>query len=151
MQFPKASRFSAGAALLGGIILGLAQSGPVFSQARLEPVSMTKMDKDSDVETRIKTLHAQLGITSSQEARWGEVSEVMRDNAREMQEVVEQRRQAGSMTAIDDLKGYEAMADAHSKSLEKLIPAFQKLYDVLSDDQKKKADSVFSESRHRDK
>ena len=74
----------------------------------------------------------------------------MRDNARQMHEAIEQREQAAkNTTAMDDLKGYQAIANAHAQSLAKLIPAFQKLYDTLSDDQKKKADDIFSQSRRR--
>jgi hypothetical protein len=39
------------------------------------------------------------------------------------------------------------MADTHAQGLEKLIPAFEALYDSMSDVQKKKADAIFGESR----
>jgi len=57
----------------------------------------------ADVEARINTLHQELGITAAQEPGWSEVSEVMRDNARQMHAAIEQREQAKYLTAIDDL------------------------------------------------
>ncbi len=68
----------------------------------------------------------------------------MRDNASSVHSLVEQRKaQAGQMTAVDDLKSYEAITDAHADGLKKLIPAFEQLYTSMSDDQKKTADQIF--------
>lgn len=100
------------------------------------------------VEQRIKTLHDSLHITADQEQVWAPVAQAMRDGATQMQQAIQQRRQNPSMTAVDDLKAYEAIADAHAQSLQKLVPAFDTLYAALSDDQKKEADVLFSHSRH---
>jgi predicted small secreted protein len=107
--------------------------------------------KDTRVEARIKSLHDRLKITSAEEPQWSGVAQAMRDNARQMQGAIEQRREARNMTAVDDLKAYQTMADTHAQGLKKLIPAFQALYDSMSDDQKKKADAIFGESRRHKK
>jgi hypothetical protein len=52
------------------------------------------------------------------------------------------------MTAVDNLKTYEAIADAHAEGLQKLVPAFETLYASMSEAQKKNADEVFNRSRH---
>jgi predicted small secreted protein len=107
--------------------------------------------KDIRVEARIKSLHDRLKITSAEEPQWSGVAQAMRDNARQMQGAIEQRREARNMTAVDDLKAYQLMADTHAQGLEKLIPAFEALYDSMSDVQKKKADAIFGESRRHKK
>jgi phage-related minor tail protein len=142
------------AAALGVTVLALALAGPASSQTSQTRVAAhaakenSAKDNAEDVEERIKSMHQQLGITSAQEPLWHDVAEVMRENQREMQEAIDRRQQAKTMTAIDDLKAYEGIAKAHTKSLEKLIPAFEKLYANLSDEQKAKADKIFGHSRH---
>jgi protein CpxP len=142
------------AAALGVTIFALAQASPAASQSPPTRLSAhaakenSAKDNAEDVEERIKSMHHDLGITSAQEPLWHEVAEVMRENQREMQEAIDRRQQAKTMTAVDDLKAYEGIAKAHTKSLEKLIPAFEKLYTNLSDDQKAKADKIFGHSRH---
>jgi protein CpxP len=147
-------RTPAHVAALGVSILALALAGPASSQTpQTRLVAHTAKensakDNAEDVEERIKSMHQQLAITSAQEPLWHDVAEVMRENQREMQEAIDRRQQAKTMTAIDDLKAYEGIAKAHTKSLEKLIPTFEKLYASLSDEQKAKADKIFGHSRH---
>jgi protein CpxP len=154
MPVPLFMRTPARAAALGITILALAQAGPAISQTSQTRLSAHTAKENSakynaeDVEERIKSMHHDLGITSAQEPLWHEVTEVMRENQREMQEAIDRRQQAKTMTAIDDLKAYEGIAKAHTKALEKLIPAFEKLYENLSADQKVKADTIFGHSRH---
>ncbi len=96
------------------------------------------------VEARIKQLHAQLGITPAEQAQWEQFAQTMRDNAREMDQVVMQRaQQFPSMNAVQDMQSYEEIAAAHVQHLQKLIPAFQSLYDSMSPEQKSRADEVF--------
>ena len=94
-----------------------------------------------DVETRIKTLHSQLHITAQQEGAWNNVAEVMRTNAKAMQDA-RAKAQQPSGNAIDQLNSYASVVDAHSDGVHKFIPAFQALYDGMSDAQKKTADQV---------
>ena len=99
------------------------------------------------VDAHIKSLHERLKITAGQEPQWGAVAQVMRDNAGQMQAAIQQRQDAKALTAVDDLKAYQAIADAHAQGLQKLIPAFQALYTAMSDEQKKNADAIFGQSR----
>ena len=95
-----------------------------------------------DIETRIKTLHAQLKITPEQEPAWNNVAQVMRDNAARMKELRAKTQQPTSANAVDQLNSYAAVVDAHSDGVHKFIPAFQTLYDSMSEAQKKTADAV---------
>jgi len=96
------------------------------------------------VEARIKQLHDQLRITPAEESQWNQFAQTMRDNAREMDEVAAQRaQQYPTMTAVQNMQTYEKLVEAHVQHLQKLLPAFQALYDAMSPDQKKAADQVF--------
>jgi len=96
------------------------------------------------VEDRIKTLHDKLGITPQQEPQFGAVAQVMRDNAAATDAAIQKRHEnTATMTAVEDLKAYQQIADTHSQGLQKLIPAFETLYASLSDEQKKTADDLF--------
>lgn len=96
------------------------------------------------VENRIRELHAQLRITSAEEPQWNQFAEVMRDNARSMDQAFKERAQSfESMNAVQNMQSYEKLAQAHAQDLEKLVPAFQNLYDAMPDQQKQLADQVF--------
>ena len=96
------------------------------------------------VERRIQELHAQLRITPAEEAQWKQFADVMRENAREMDQAFMQRaQQFETMNAVQNMQSYEQLAEAHAQHLQKLVPAFQTLYDSMSDQQKQVADQVF--------
>ncbi|MBF0526988.1 MAG: Spy/CpxP family protein refolding chaperone [Deltaproteobacteria bacterium] len=108
------------------------------------PAAAGRVSKSERVEERIKELHTKLKITSEQETLWNNVSQAMRENAKTMEELIKARvEKAGTMTAVDDLKSYAAIADAHADGLKKFIPAFEPLYAAMSDTQKKAADKLF--------
>lgn len=96
------------------------------------------------VERRIADLHTRLKITPDQEAQWKQVADVMRQNAAQVSAAIKDRAEnAKTMTAIDNLRSYEKIAEAHEEGMQRLIPAFEKLYDSMPDAQKKNADAVF--------
>ena len=102
------------------------------------------VSKTDRVEARIKELLAKLKITPAQEELWNKVTEVMRDNAKTMEALIKARSEnASTMTAIDDLKSYGEIADAHADGIKKFIPVFEPLYASMSDVQKKNADTFF--------
>jgi periplasmic protein CpxP/Spy len=99
---------------------------------------------EQHVEARIKQLHGQLKITAAQDSQWNQFAQTMRDNARDMDEAAEQRaQQFATMSAVENMQSYEKLAEDHVQHLQKLIPAFQTLYDAMSPEQKKTADQVF--------
>ena len=100
---------------------------------------------------RIADLHDKLKITAAQEAKWKAVAQVMRDNARKMDALLHKRGQAmPTMTAVDDLKSYREVTEAHTKGLQKLIPTFETLYNAMAPDQKMNADRVFAQFQEGD-
>ena len=96
------------------------------------------------VELRIKDMHAKLKITPEQEEQWGKVTQAMLDDAKTMDALTQIRvDHAKEMTAVDDLKSYGEIADAHAAGIKKLTPLFADLYAGMSDVQKKEADTLF--------
>ena len=96
------------------------------------------------VENRIKELHAQLRITPAEEPQWNQFAEVMRENAREMDQTLMQRaQQFQTMNAVQNLQSYGQLADAHAQRVQKLIPAFENLYNAMPEQQKQLADQIF--------
>jgi hypothetical protein len=106
---------------------------------KMSPEQMKEM-----VENRITTLHAKLMITPDQESQWSAVAQAMRDSESATSSLVMQRHEnAQTMTAVEDLQSYQAIAQSHADGLKNVITAFSALYDSMSDDQKMNADKVF--------
>jgi hypothetical protein len=120
--------------------LAFAQPAP-----RAPTLASTDAQKPIDkTEARVKELHAKLKITPAQDPQWQDFVSAERDNAQQMSDLIAKREQgAASMNAVDDFKNYEAIAKAHEDGLERIVPAFEKLYASMSDDQKKMADNLF--------
>ena len=114
------------------------------SAASAKPASGSMAQRDSHLEERISDLHSELKITKDQEAQWAKVTDAMRDNARTMRDLFEARRNGmASETAVENLKSWGDIAQAHADGNKTLLAAFEPLYDSMSDAQKKIADQVF--------
>jgi protein CpxP len=97
--------------------------------------------RNNDVEKHIMELHGKLGITSAEDSQWEAVAQAMRDNANELDQVIDKREP--SKTAIDDLNAYADVVQAHADGIKKLSAAFSPLYASMPDSQKRMADEVF--------
>jgi periplasmic protein CpxP/Spy len=96
------------------------------------------------VEQRIKELYSQLRITPAERPQWDQFAQVMRDNAHDMDEAWLQRvGHVQSMNAVQNMQSYEQVAEQHAQHVQKLVPAFQSLYNAMPDQQKQLADQVF--------
>ena len=111
------------------------------------PAPSRAADKGTDhVQTVTKKLHDQLKITPAQEEQWGKVAQVMQENSATMQPLVQARKdKQKTMNAVEDLKSYGDITEAHAAGLKKFVAAFEPLYAAMSDDQKKTADSLFKQ------
>ena len=114
-------------------------------------VSKAAAPAKGDAEARISSLHSKLKITEAQEEQWNKLAQVMRDNASTMEPLIKARKEKGSMNAVDNLKSYSEIQDAHAGGLKNFIAAFEPLYASMSDDQKKTADQVFTGLGHHKK
>ncbi len=124
-------------ALLAAILLAspvLAQPAPGSAPAK----------RDAKIERRISELHARLKVTPSEEGQFSTFADVMRENARRMDGLAGQHAQAvSSGSAVDQMKSYATLAQAHAEDAQRLVPAFSNLYDVLTPEQKKAANESF--------
>lgn len=114
------------------------------------PRKAARANRPESVEARIADLHTKLHITPDESAQWDAVAQVMRDNAKAMETLMLHRSQnLKTMTALDDLQSYREINQAHVDGVNKLIPAFETLYNAMSPDQKKNADMVFGQMQRR--
>ena len=144
----------AAATLLGAIVL----AGPAFAASSGAQACAAGDGGQGDgpaepagspVEARIRDLHKQLHITEAQKPQWDALTMVMRNNAQAMVDLQKQRAvDSQSMSAVEVIKSYESVIEAHEGGMKKFVPPFEALYNSMSDAQKKTADSLF---RNREK
>jgi protein CpxP len=107
-------------------------------------VFAAKRSGEAGAEAHIAAMHAKLNITTAQEEQWSKVAEVMRENAKSLDALTRSRTEhAKTMTAVEDLKSYAEITEAHLDGIKRLTPVFATLYDGMSDVQKKEADAMF--------
>lgn len=112
----------------------------------LQTATAGKTGVTGGVDALIEHLRDKFKITPAQEVLWQQVANVMLENAETMSKLAKTRSGgAKTMTAVDDLKSYSEISEAHAQGTKKLIPVFQALYDSMSVDQKKAADTEFQE------
>ena len=99
---------------------------------------------ESMVDRRITQLHTQMHITPAQSPQWDQFAQVMRDNAKAMDQMYADRAgKLSGMSAVDNMQSFEAIEQARAEGMQKLVPAFQAVYASLSDQQKQQADALF--------
>jgi hypothetical protein len=118
-------------------------SAPAAAPENSASAPAAKAGYERNVEDRIAYLHSQLKITPAQEAQWKTFADVMRGNGETMSQLFQQRKAATSVSALDDMKQYATIAQAHADGMKKLVDAFDPLYGSLSPEQKKLADATF--------
>jgi len=102
----------------------------------------------SFAEGRIAFLKAELGITDAQKAVWDSYAEALRKNLKGMQGMHQK------MMAVQQAKTPLERLDAHLAAMETRLaalkglkvgrPALARLYEALSEEQKKKADALLT-------
>ncbi len=130
--------------ILAGLA-GFSTAPSVMAQAA-SPAGSTDKAAQRPIENadkQIAAMHAKLKITAAQDPQWEAYVKAQRDAAEQMSELIAKREAtASSSNAVDDFKAYAKIAQAHADGLKNVIPAFETLYGVLSDDQKKIADTM---------
>lgn len=114
------------------------------SMAASTPAQAHAAKREARVEERIASLHSQLKITAAQEPQWKTFADTMRSNAQNMSRLFVQRTQASqTQSALDNMKQYAEIAQAHADDMKQLVDAFDPLYNSFSPEQKKIADTTF--------
>jgi hypothetical protein len=162
------ARKLAGATILGGLVLvGLSpqktlvqgadvgtrsgaaipeQSAPNATEPSQTPAPENRANQPpfDPIAARTNYLHERLRITPAQEPLWAKVAQVMRENAKAVAPLIKERFQSAQHgNAIDSLNSYEKLGEAQLDGLKKFVAAFEALYNSLSAEQKKIADSIF--------
>ena len=139
-QFTYPTTLAVAAAVLLAFFV-LASASPSLAAGK---ATAGKASKTERVEVRINELHAKLKITPAQEGLWDNVTKAMRDDAIRMEGLIKARAEnATTGNAIDDLKSYSEITEAHAQGLKRFIAVFEPLYASMSDAQKKDADTLF--------
>ena len=121
----------------------------IAASTESSPSTSAKRSAIDRTEARINDLHSTLKITPAQEELWNNLAQLMRDDAKTLDALIKTRAEiAKSMNAVEDLKSYAQITEAHAEGLKKFIPAFEALYGSMSDEQKKNADVLFKTQRH---
>lgn len=122
-------------------------SPPAATAATVAPVDPAQAKSHPVVEKRIEMLRTTMKITPEQTKAFNEFAQVMRDNASKMDTLITTQAKAlPTMTAVDHMKAYEAITQAHADDMQRELPAFSRLYDTLTPVQKKAADDSFREA-----
>ena len=134
--------------VIGAVALPALAADPTAHAAPSAPAGQQK--GIDPVEAKIADLHGKLHITEAQAAQWGAVAQVMRDNGKSYTQLVQDKRKnEKTMTAVEDLRAYQQIAEAHADGVKKLATAFETLYDAMSPEQKAIADDVFRAHKKR--
>ena len=95
-------------------------------------------------EARIKQLYAVLKISDDQQEAWNTLTQVMRENSKEMDTLAKVKTESTQIVnAVENMKFYYQVSKTHLEQQAKFIPPFEALYTCMSDEQKKTADLVF--------
>ena len=95
-------------------------------------------------EAQIKKLQSTLNITEAQKPLWNNLTQVMRENAKEMDAMNKGRAEnTEPMNAVEHMKFHSQITQSHLGQINKLIPPFEAFYNSLSDQQKNITDMVF--------
>lgn len=129
---------------------GAAPQGPMHHRAFVRP--------SERVEARIAYARTALKITDAQQPQWDNFANVLRKQAREMDQRFEQfraqraqgaaRPERRQFTAIDRLERRQQRMTQGSQRLGEVIAAAKPLYAVLSPEQKVVADGMISRQGH---
>jgi len=100
-------------------------------------------------EEQIRQLQGSLNITKGQEPLWNNLTQVMRENAKEMDALTKDRSEkTNPMNAVERMKFHSQITEAQLAQIKKLLPPFEAFYAGLSDEQKKTTDTTFRTGKH---
>jgi hypothetical protein len=135
-------------AFLSAIFFANANLSFAASSKKKSP-AVAKISAVAETEARIKQLHGALNITEDQEELWNNLTQVMRENAKDMDALTKDTAEnAKTMNAVEQMKLHSRITEAHLDQLKKFIPPFEALYSSMSDGQKKTTDTIFRTGKH---
>lgn len=135
-------------AFLSTIFLATANNSFAAS-GKKKSKAITRTSSVEYTEAQIKQLQGSLNITEDQKELWNNLTEVMRENAKDMDALSKERTEKTEpMNTVEHMKFHSEITKAHLDQLEKLIPPLEALYSSMSDEQKKTIDTTFRTGRY---
>ena len=120
-------------------------ANPSFAaSAKKKSPAIARTSAVNYTEAQIKQLQGVLNITADQQELWNKLTEVMRENAKDMDALSKERAEnTKPLNAVEHLKFHQEITQAHLAQLEKLIPPFEAFYNSLTDQQKNITNVIF--------
>lgn len=118
------------------------------ASGKKKSAEVTRTSAVEHTETQIKQLQGSLNLTEAQEGLWNNLTQVMRENAKDMDALTKDRAENKTMNAVEHMKFHSQVTEAQLNHLKKLIPPFEALYASMSDEQKKTTDATFRTGKH---
>ncbi|WP_027814745.1 Spy/CpxP family protein refolding chaperone [Paraburkholderia bannensis] len=144
-----AATLTMSAAFAQGAVAQTAAAASAPAVAAASSADVRAAQHQQRVEERITYLHSALKITADQEPQWKTFADVMRSNGQTMADLYKQRVEGEAQrNALDDMKQYAQITQAHADDMQKLVTAFEPLYTSFSPEQKKLADTTFRHPDH---
>jgi len=111
--------------------------------------AVAKTSAVDHAEDRIKQLQGALKITAAQEELWKTVTEVMRENAKNMDAFTKERAErAKAVNSVERMKLHSEISEVRLEHMKKFIPPFEALYNSMTDEQRKTTDAIFQTGKH---
>jgi hypothetical protein len=109
-----------------------------------KPAAIARPSAVEQTEAHIKELQGALNITEAQKGLWNNLTQVMRENAKNMDALTKDRDEnTKPMNAVEHMEFHSQVTEAHLDQLKKLIPPFEALYASMSVAQKETIDTIF--------
>ena len=132
------------ATFLAAMFLADANLSFAASSKKGKSPAVAKTSAVDQTEARIKQLQGALKITKDQEELWNNLTQAMRENAKEMDALTkDMAEKTKTMNAVEHVKMHGEITEAHLNQLKKFIEPFEALYSIMSDEQKNTTDRIF--------
>jgi len=118
-------------------------AAPTLPMTAPPPPPALNREEAARVDHYIADLHRRLRITAAEQPQWDVFAQTVRDNATHMDQLSKARHDAAAMNAVEDLKSYAELAEAHAQDMQRLVPTFEALYAAMPPEQQKLADTEF--------
>jgi hypothetical protein len=123
------------------------------ASAKKKSPAVARTSAVEHTEAQIKQLQGALNITADQQELWDNLTQVMRENAKDMDALTdsltkERAESTKNMNAVEHMKFHSEITKAHLDQLEKFLPPFEAFYSSMSDQQKKITDTIFRTGKH---
>jgi TolA-binding protein len=135
-------------AFLSAIFFANANSSFAASGKKKSP-TVARLSAVEHTEAQIKQLQGTLNITEDQKELWNNLTQVMRENAKDMETLTKERAEnAKPMNALEHMKLHSQITETQLAHIKKLIPPFEAFYNSMSDQQKNITDMVFRTGKY---